>query len=65
MQRKSQPEQTSESISNTLTSFSITGSNLNFAKKSLIRDDNGSSKKIISCINDGFYELKKILDKVF
>ena len=65
LQRKSQNEQSNEPIANTLTSFTITGSNIGFPKKTLTKDDNSNSKKLLSYIFDGFFDLKKKLDQVF
>ena len=65
LQRKPLGEQTLDSISNTLTSFNITGTTMGFPKKTLTREDNCSSKKVLSLISDGFLDMKKKLDKVF
>jgi len=52
------------SLSSNLT-FSMTGSNISFQKKTMSRDEPSAiSKKILSLLADGFNDLKKKLDEV-
>ena len=54
-----------ENLTYSISSYSIsTNNNLTSTKKNLTKDDPSSSRKCISMIYDGFYEMKKKIDKV-